>query len=655
MHKLFLFLVLSPLLVGLLTAPVPVEKTPSGSEGALFPMTVNGLWGFMDAAGRMVISPRFKQAGMFSEGLAPVRHQGRYGYIDTRGTYVIPPRYDYAYGFVNGRAVVYRQGKKYLINRAGEVYFEHDYPDWEFASDPPGDLFIVTTRSEKQGVINISGTLVIDTVYQKIRPFASGLAVVEGLEHDPYGHLDGKSRNYQVGAIDTAGKMVVPYGIYKHIHYLVNGFARVDLVDGPLKTRPASEGDTQGVIDSTGRLRFVIPDLYYLDGSPHFSEGLAIVTVWPHRTTSNGVVDTDSNYEAVINQNGKLVINNPMNQYVLPFQNNRSFITTKDEEWFLIDRSGKRINQEPYRQVVTDGFAEGMAWVETSKGVTAIDTNGKMLLTPRKLTYNQGFYKDSVLYFLHWDSVAGVGYWDLKTNTVVPPSYTWIDYTHGFSQGLLRVGIGTRDAYVNRKGKLVWQEKTTGSTTRRLDMDHMKEGYFYLYPVSQPLGSKEYNEMTYSDPHPGDYTFAANTFTIVVKAEEKATFAKVYEGMSLYVANTQSEPVFFEAQDGRLSVNLQALDETGQWRDIEYLPRSWCGNSYHTVSLRGHSYWKFTIPHYEGELKTLLRARLEYQKTEKQKKPDVMYSNTFAGSVNPGQFWRKPGYAPSGLMDPYTE
>jgi hypothetical protein len=33
----------------------------------------------------------------------------------------------------------------------------------------------------------------------------------------------------------------------------------------------------------------------------------------------------------------------------------------------------------------------------------------------------------------------------------------------------------------------------------------------------------------------------------------------------------------------------------------------------------------------------------------------MLYSEEFSGSVNPGQFWRKMGYSPHGLMDPYYD
>lgn len=49
----------------------------------------DGLFGFVDAAGRIVVSPRFAYASEFSEGLAFVRSAGSYGYIDLEGRLAI--------------------------------------------------------------------------------------------------------------------------------------------------------------------------------------------------------------------------------------------------------------------------------------------------------------------------------------------------------------------------------------------------------------------------------------------------------------------------------------------------------------------------------------------------------------------------------------
>lgn len=62
------------------------------SEG-LGPFCKDGLWGYMNVDGEVVIEPRFEFAGNFHEGRADVKLGGRWGFIDTSGELVIPPRY----------------------------------------------------------------------------------------------------------------------------------------------------------------------------------------------------------------------------------------------------------------------------------------------------------------------------------------------------------------------------------------------------------------------------------------------------------------------------------------------------------------------------------------------------------------------------------
>ena len=130
---------------------------------------------------------------------------------------------------------------------------------------------------------------------------------------------------------------------------------------------------------------------------------------------------------------------------------------------------------------------------------------------------------------------------------------------------------------------------------------------------------------------------------------------KGYQGMKLYVSNTSKDTAYFLAQDSRMDLVIQALDKEGKWRPIEYLPSSWCGNSYHTLYLPPAHFWEFNIPVYEGEFETKLRAELLYISDQEKYELDAIYSNEFEGSVNPGQFWRKAAYYPSGLMDPYND
>ena len=95
----------------------------------LFKIYENGLYGYIDSYGAVVIPPKFKGAGEFSEGLAPVRENGYYGYIDETGKYVIEPRYDYARNFGYGYSLVYKDGTPNLIDKYGKNLTSTNYKD----------------------------------------------------------------------------------------------------------------------------------------------------------------------------------------------------------------------------------------------------------------------------------------------------------------------------------------------------------------------------------------------------------------------------------------------------------------------------------------------------------------------------------------------
>jgi hypothetical protein len=94
------------------------------------------------------------------------------------------------------------------------------------------------------------------------------------------------------------------------------------------------------------------------------------------------------------------------------------------------------------------------------------------------------------------------------------------------------------------------------------------------------------------------------------------------------------------------------MDLDGKWKPVEYLPSSWCGNSYHSVFLGPNEFWEFAAAKLNGTIKTKLRFRLQMS-SDKQKAGHI-YSNEFDGSINPKQFTVQKDYTPAGLMDPYN-
>ncbi|MBJ6110818.1 hypothetical protein JAO73_17480 [Hymenobacter sp. BT523] len=88
----------------------------------------------------------------------------------------------------------------------------------------------------------------------------------------------------------------------------------------------------------------------------------------------------------------------------------------------------------------------------------------------------------------------------------------------------------------------------------------------------------------------------------------------------------------------------QARDAQGQWHDIEDNPSSVCGNSDHQVFLAPGQCWQLVA--YAGGQPTQLRARLRASRERGKSQRSDLYSNPFAGSVNPAQFWRTEGHLP---------
>ena len=146
--------------------------------------------------------------------------------------------------------------------------------------------------------------------------------------------------------------------------------------------------------------------------------------------------------------------------------------------------------------------------------------------------------------------------------------------------------------------------------------------------------------------------FPEKQLSLIINKDDKALFYGEFEGCKLYLANTSRKKIILNASNSRLNILLQAMDEKGDWQYIEYAPSSWCGNSYHNLYLDSGEYWDFTIPIYEGSIKTKIRAVLSYYKN---KKEIFVYSNIIEGSVNPAQFFNKRPYRSNGIMDPYNE
>ena len=198
------------------------------------------------------------------------------------------------------------------------------------------------------------------------------------------------------------------------------------------------------------------------------------------------------------------------------------------------------------------------------------------------------------------------------------------------------------------------QDKHAHGSLKDLNVDFMMRGYFCAGSKIEDkqafggFGTSE-NFPKAIDPK---MSVTRNEISLIAMPDEAAVFAQKYKGMKVVLVNATNGIVGFPASDSRLYIVQEALDQRGAWKPIEYIPSSWCGNSYHTVFLGPSEYWEFAAARYTGKFKTRLRFRLDGQMSGTEK--ITIYSNEFVGGVNAGQFTTQQGHNPTSIMDPYN-
>jgi len=622
----------------------------------LFPIIEKNKTGFINQKGEVVIPPLFRSAGDFSEGLAAVRIKGYYGYIDQKGVVAIPPQFDFATAFTDGYAIVFRGEKPQYIDKTGKVPFVCD-----FARITPFENghAMVSTPSGRIGMIDKQGKLTVDTAFSYIETIEPGLFLVRA---------NFSRDDNQVGIIDHSGNFIAPFGRFLNIETFNDGFAQATIDFTPAEM--TEEKNLAVFIDTRGNI------IFQREGSKKdgwlwgdFNDGICIIELYKYWLPEQEDVfnSSDKNYQGFINRKGEILLNDTLIDRVMGFLEQRAFIQNTEGDWFLVDTTIRKVTEQAFSEVL-GGFNKGYAFVKTKDqgGYGLINREGQWVIPPKFDDIHYTGIVDDYFFFSKEDFKEGNGYevlygvCDVSGKVLVEPMLEDFD-PEGFKDGLLKVQVKGKLAYINRAGAVVWEEKKV-SFVGEMDIDFMNRGYFYAHsePDKNDLGGFARSGNVPQKIERGQ-GFSKNQLSIVVKTDETALFDEQWDGYKLYVANTTKGSVQFNAQDSRLYLNLQALDAHGEWRDIEYLPSSWCGNSYHTLTLKKDQYWSFSIPKYNGAIKTKIRAALTYitsiSKSEERGKDNTItiYSNEFAGSVNPGQFWRKQDYYPAGIMDPYDD
>lgn len=267
-------------------------------------------WYFLDERGEFVIDGSFEDIRPFSEGKAAVRVDGRWGYINTSGNFVINPRFRGATDFSGQRAFVrsldYREF--HYIDELGQKLDALNMPsDMDFIEENAFDNERALVRdNDLYGYIDPTGNTIIDLQYSEALPFSGNLAAV--LISDRWGFID------SVGSIAISPQFVSA-GLFN------DGLA------------PARKNSNQfGFIDESGT--FVIAEQF--DEVRSFSEERAPVRVGDKWTfiDTNGAQIIDAIFDEVDPFHNGLA---RITQFVLNDENEL------EEEYGYINRNGRYV------------------------------------------------------------------------------------------------------------------------------------------------------------------------------------------------------------------------------------------------------------------------------------------------------------------------
>lgn len=139
----------------------------------------NGLYGFCDQSGSVVIDHKFDDAFGFINGHAPVKDGDKWGIIDQHGTWMVKPVYDEVLNCDNApELILVRNGKKWSMINAYGIQMTHEYevelPLHEFeitnstAHFHEDDWFAVI-KNGKWGAVNVNDEVKIRFMFDWLR------------------------------------------------------------------------------------------------------------------------------------------------------------------------------------------------------------------------------------------------------------------------------------------------------------------------------------------------------------------------------------------------------------------------------------------------------------------------------------------------------
>lgn len=363
----------------------PTKATPDVPP--LYPIRLNGRFGYMDRAGKIVVSPQFQRAYDFHNGMAVISDaQGR-GIIDSAGKVTFLKQFLWIGDFSEGLAEVEiwdGSAKSGYIDSTGALVIPttwaflgaHDaslptpmFWRMERNAEFSEGLAVVRATDRKFGYIERSGKVAIPPQFLYARPFSEGLAAVA-------------NEQFAFGYIDMHGKPVIPLTLHNiYPGNFSEGVARIKASSDI--TFVDHEGNPQ-VIVKTG---FYSADYDFHDGMAKIREN----NIW------SGFIDRAGH-----------IVAEPHYRYATEFSEGLAAMLDKDGTAGYINPKGEIVIRLP-QDTLGCQFRGGLARIFVDNPTTVagktqdhsemayIDKDGKFVVSPSVHTRTPQIFGDDGL------------------------------------------------------------------------------------------------------------------------------------------------------------------------------------------------------------------------------------------------------------------
>ena len=568
--------------------PVKYDYMGEFAEG-LAVAKVNNLYGYVNKQGKFTIPLKYEWASSFSGGIALVKKGGYFRYVNKNDFFLFDSKFKAATPFVNNIAKVKKENSEdfYFIDNKGKAIH---LPPWTFDAHRYEKYFIVITNKKSVGIFDINQRkMVLDTIYNDIEKI-----------HNSIFKIEKRINNKTIVSLYNlnTGKIITSFDEHiGHISYVGNDLYSL--------SNFSEQKTNNEIIDTTGLTLFKAPLGSIVNF--HFNNKVGIVS-------HIGIIDEDFKY---VYKNKELLTYESINSKLGVINNS-----------ILVDANFQPIKNKVLEEINLGSFFEDCFIFSKNGKMGVMDYNFKVLI-PNK--YEQLIrYKDDLFFFSNTPDVdenyvvnkKTYGVINRSDQLIVKPHITWIDIEN-LKNDLIEIIMYDKKCCLNSSGSIVWMSSHKTSNISNGPKLH----YSYeilLFNNDLDITNKSENGYFSSQKKIDDKLskeLKINKLNYVAKIDKNK--------IVLIIANATPKAIDFFNDSRRFMIDIEVLNEKGNWIPLTATRPSYCGSDYRVVQLNASHYWEFILENYFGEFKTKLRfCHFEYQKNkDKLDKKPIGYSN----------------------------